>query len=68
MFRYLLIGYANAMFRLGLRYESGNGTPKNMPEATRCYRKSARLGNLDAILRLASDETEVLLSRRGELP
>jgi TPR repeat protein len=49
----ILIGYANAMYQLGWRYERGTGTPKNLPEATRCYTKSARLGNLDAMVRLA---------------
>lgn len=54
----ILIGYANAMYHLGWRYERGNGTPKNLPEAKRCYKKSARLGNLDAIVRLAPSESE----------
>ena len=49
----ILIGYANAMYRLGWRYERGSGIPRNLPEATRCYTKSARLGNLDAMIRLA---------------
>jgi len=53
----ILIGYANALYHLGWRYECGSGTPRNMPEATRCYKKSARLGNLDAIVRLAPSET-----------
>lgn len=49
----ILIGYSNAMFKLGWRYERGAGTFRNLPEALRCYRKSARLGNLDATVRLA---------------
>jgi TPR repeat protein len=49
----ILIGYSNAMFKLGWRYERGQGTFRNLPEALRCYRKSARLGNPDATVRLA---------------
>jgi TPR repeat protein len=49
----ILIGYGNAMFNLGWRYERGSGTCRNLPEAMRCYKKSARLGNMDATVRLA---------------
>ena len=49
----ILIGYASALFNLGWRYERGGGASRNLPEAIRCYRKSARLGNLDAMVRLA---------------
>jgi len=52
----ILIGYSNAMFKLGWRYERGQGTFRNLPEALRCYRKSARLGNSDATMRLASGD------------
>jgi TPR repeat protein len=52
----ILIGYANALYHLGWRYERGSGTPRNLPEAKRCYTKSARLGNLDAVIRLAPNE------------
>jgi TPR repeat protein len=53
----ILIGYSNAMFNLGWRYErGGGGAIRNLPEAIRCYRKSARLGNVDATVRLAVDE------------
>jgi hypothetical protein len=55
----ILIGYANAMYHLGWRYERGSGTPKNLPEAKRCYKKSARLGNLDAVMRLAPSDAPV---------
>ena len=51
----ILMGYANALYHLGWRYERGAGTPRNLPEAKRCYKKSARLGNLDAVVRLAPD-------------
>jgi TPR repeat protein len=52
----ILIGYGNAMFKLGWRYERGGGGSRNLPEALRCYRKSARLGNVDATIRLAAGE------------
>ena len=44
------------MFNLGWRYERGRGAIRNMPEAIRCYKKSAKLGNIDATMRLAVDE------------
>ena len=44
----ILVGYSNAMFKLGWTYE--RGVMRNLPEALRCYRKSARLGNLDATI------------------
>lgn len=50
----ILVGYGNALFSLGWRYERGGGGSRNLPEAIRCYRKSARLGNADAALRLNS--------------
>ena len=50
----ILEGYANAMYNLGRRYESGRGTGSNPREALRCYCKSARLGNLWALARLAA--------------
>ena len=49
----MLAGYANAMFRLGWRYETGHGTPRNTDEAIRCYFKAAKLGNANALARLA---------------
>jgi TPR repeat protein len=49
----ILFGYGNALFNLGWRYERGWGAQRNLPEAIRCYFKSARLGNLDAAIRLA---------------
>jgi TPR repeat protein len=52
----ILIGYGKAMFNLGWRYERGRGAIRNMPEAIRCYKKSAKLGNIDATVRLAVDE------------
>jgi TPR repeat protein len=48
----MVLGYGNALYTLGWRYERG-GANGNKPEAVRCYRKSARLGNLDATVRLA---------------
>jgi predicted RNA-binding Zn-ribbon protein involved in translation (DUF1610 family) len=57
----ILIGYANALYHLGWRYEGGSGTPKNLSEATRCYKKSARLGNIDAVMRL----TRIIHERFG---
>lgn len=41
--RSILTGYANALFRLGLRYESALGATRNVEEAARCYDKAARL-------------------------
>jgi len=52
----IVVGYGNALFKLGWRYERGQGDFRNLPEAIRCYRKSARLGNLDATVRLAAGE------------
>ena len=50
----ILVGYGNALFSLGWRYERGTRARRNMPEAIRCYRKSARLGNVDAAVRLGT--------------
>jgi len=50
----ILEGYANALYSLGRRYERGEGTSSNPREAMRCYCKSARLGNLWAMARLAA--------------
>ena len=44
-------GYAKALYRLGRRYEAA---ARNRPEAVRCYKKSAWLGNLMAFARLAA--------------
>jgi TPR repeat protein len=49
----ILLGYANAMYRLGYRYETGLGNNRNPDEAVRCYFKSAKLGNAAALARLA---------------
>lgn len=48
----MLLGYSNAMYRLGWRYETGSGTVRNPDEAVRCYFKAARLGNPAALRRL----------------
>src|SRR5207248_4311348 len=52
----ILLGYANAMYNLGSRYEWGRGPARNPREALRCYVKSARLGNPRALFRLAPRE------------
>jgi hypothetical protein len=44
----IIRGYANAMFRLGLRYE----VRRNDDEALRCYGKASKLGNEDAAARM----------------
>jgi Sel1 repeat len=49
----IVLGYSNAMYRLGWRYETGNGTGRNADEAVRCYFKAAKLGNPAALARLA---------------
>ena len=49
----MLLGYANAMYRLGRRYERSLGSGRNVEEAIRCYFKAAKLGNGDALARLA---------------
>lgn len=49
----IVLGYSNAMYRLGWRYETGNGTARNTDEAVRCYFKAAKLGNPAAVARLA---------------
>ena len=43
----ILHGYANAMFRLGTRYEFRHNTD----EAIRCYGKASQLGNEPATAR-----------------
>jgi TPR repeat protein len=53
----LILGYANAMFRLGWRYENGQGTSRNAEEAVRCYFKAAKLGNDSALARLTTRES-----------
>ena len=54
----ILIGYGNAMFNLGRRYEAGQGTARNTDEAIRCYFKAAKLGNHNALARLAPHLSE----------
>jgi hypothetical protein len=49
----IVLGFSNAMYRLGWRYETGNGTGRNRDEAVRCYFKAAKLGNPAALARLA---------------
>ncbi|MDB5297443.1 MAG: hypothetical protein JWO31_3426 [Phycisphaerales bacterium] len=49
----VVVGYANALCRLGWRYESRPAAARNVPEAVRCYLKAARLGNPDALARLS---------------
>jgi hypothetical protein len=44
----ILLGYANALLKLGWRYEHGQGVLRNKEEADRCYQKSAKLGNVFA--------------------
>ena len=48
----IVVGYGNAMNKLGGRYEVGRGVQRNVDEAVRCYGKAARLGNEDAKSRL----------------
>jgi TPR repeat protein len=48
----VVIGYSKALWRLGWRYEHGRGAVRNVPEAMRCYGKSAGLGNVEAQGRL----------------
>lgn len=50
----ILEGYATALYKLGERYERGQAGGRNFREALRCYCKSARLGNLWAMGRLAA--------------
>jgi TPR repeat protein len=50
----MIKGYGNALYRLGRRYEIGDGAFANPREAFRCYAKSARLGNIWSLGRLAS--------------
>lgn len=49
----IVIGYANAMYHLGTRYEDGLAIKRMPGEAARCFLKSARLGNADAKMRLS---------------
>jgi TPR repeat protein len=48
----ILAGYANALYSLGRRYESGGRLARNRNEAMRCYLKAARLGNIFAMARV----------------
>ena len=48
----VVVGYSNALWRLGWRYEHGRGVMRNVPEAMRCYSKSAGLGNAEAAARV----------------
>ena len=48
----IIAGYANALYRLGWRYERHLGFERNVSEAVRCYLKAARLGNEEALARL----------------
>jgi TPR repeat protein len=52
----MVVGYANAMCRLGWRYEVGPAGTRNPREAARCYFKSARLGNSEARERLQAQD------------
>jgi TPR repeat protein len=52
----LILGYANAMFRLGWHYENGGGVSRNAEEAVRCYFKAAKLGNGSARARLTTQD------------
>ena len=61
-----LLGFSNAMFRLGWRYEHGQGVWRNAHEAERCYSKSARLGNAHAQSRLAESERQDAKEKRQE--
>ena len=45
-------GNAEAMYKLGQFYETGQAVPKNMAEAARWYRKAAGKGELSAMARL----------------
>ena len=54
----VIVGYSNALWRLGWRYEHGRGAIRNVPEAIRCYRKSADLGNAEAQSRLEVGRAE----------
>jgi TPR repeat protein len=65
----LILGYANAMFRLGWRYENGQGASHNAEEAVRCYFKAAKLGNGSALARLTTpDLHNEPVSPDGTLP
>jgi TPR repeat protein len=63
----VLLGFSNAIFRLGWRYEHGQGVWRNANEADRCYSKSARLGNPHAQSRLAENEEkkDIAADKRG---
>ncbi len=64
----VVVGYSNALWRLGWRYEHGRGAIRNMPEALRCYSKSAGLGNVEAAARIDSrgPEPAPVLPLQGE--
>lgn len=63
----VLLGFSNAIFRLGWRFEHGQGVWRNAQEAERCYSKSARLGNPYAQSRLADNDAknDIAADERG---
>jgi TPR repeat protein len=54
----VVVGYSKALWRLGWRYEHGRGMSRNVPEAMRCYAKSAGLGNVEAAARIDAAAVE----------
>ncbi len=58
----VVVGYGNALWRLGWRYEHGRGTMRNVPEAMRCYHKSAGLGNVEADTRLRAGTPQPVIT------
>jgi TPR repeat protein len=60
----VLRGYANAMFRLGVRYEFRH----NDDEAIRCYSKASRLGSETAYHRLSEIPLAAITAGDDEEP
>jgi TPR repeat protein len=56
-------GQADAQYRLGRLYESGEGVKKDMKRAAHWYRRAARNGNKEAKLRLAGTKTKALSAK-----
>jgi TPR repeat protein len=42
------LGYSQAEFEIGMRYQTGDGVPEDMTEAAKWYRKAAEQGHADA--------------------
>lgn len=56
-------GYAHAQFDLGIRYERGDGVPKDLEEARRWYVKAAAQGDVLAVQWLAAERRKAVAAK-----